>query len=186
MKGAETGLEDLTIEFPDPGWGHYQNYNGTSGYNGIDMSDCTNCWVKNVSIKKSDNGIFVDRSTNATLDGLHVYSRPGGAHLHVAYVGSKSSLTKNSRMYGTSAHGLTTTWGEDGSVFANGWGENLDIEPDHGCPNSPRFKNVVYSNIAGTIRRFQTKDWEGGPFPTIHWNVGAVDRYPLDVYTAQH
>jgi parallel beta-helix repeat protein len=188
MEGSETGIEDLTIEFPDHGWQHYGNYNYTSGYNGIDLKQCNNCWVKNVTIKKTDNGIFVNRGSNNTLDGVHVY---GNGHMHIGYVATKNALTKNFRMYGSSAHGLVMNWGTENSVFANGWGENIVIEPDHGCNNTnnnPCNKNMLYSNINGKIRSFQTTNrGQSTPIQTLYrWNVGAVDRCPLDVYTAQH
>jgi hypothetical protein len=186
-EGSEIGIEELTIEFPgNHPWQHYGNYDYTSGYNGVEFK-CTNCWMKNVTIKNSDNGVFINRGGNIILEGLHVYARPGGGHLHVAYVASSGNLTNNFRMYGTSSHGLTMNWGAADGVFANGWGENLDIEPDHSCgaPRNPCSKNMLYSNISGTIRRFQTQDRAGKPVPAIRWNVGSVDRCPLDAYTAQ-
>jgi parallel beta-helix repeat protein len=189
--GSEIGIEDLTIEFPaDHAWTHHSNYNGTSGYNGIDLLDCTNCWVKNVTIKNADNGIFITDGSNNTVAGVYVYMRPGGGHTAIAPQSfSHDNLITNFRVYGTSFHGLVGGWGVRNIVFANGWGENVDIEPDHSCggkaPASACTKNMLYSNISGTIRRFQTTDRSRSKVPAIRWNVGSVDRCPLDVYTAQ-
>jgi parallel beta-helix repeat protein len=189
--GSEIGIEDLTIEFPaDHAWTHHSNYNGTSGYNGIDLLDCTNCWVRNVTIKNADNGIFITDGSNNTVAGVYVYMRPGGGHTAIAPQSfSHDNLITNFRVYGTSFHGLVGGWGVRSIVFANGWGENVDIEPDHSCggkaPASACTKNMLYSNISGTIRRFQTTDRSRNKVPAIRWNVGSVDRCPLDVYTAQ-
>ncbi len=190
-RGSEIGIEDLTIEFPaDHAWTHHGNYNYTSGYNGIDLNKCTDCWVRNVSIVNSDNGIFVSGGNNNTLDGLHIYARPGGGHIHIAFsTYTKNNLATNFRAYGTSSHGLTMNWGTENNVYANGWGENIRIEPDHNCNGtggaSSCSKNMLYSNIAGKIASLQTKDRAGNTLPTILWNVGSVDRCPLDAYTAQ-
>ncbi len=189
--GFEIGIEDLTIEFPaDHAWTHYSNYNGTSGYNGIDLLNCINCWIKNVTIKNADNGIFITAGGNNTVEEVYVYMRPGGGHTAIAPQSfTHDNLITDFRVYGTSFHGLVGGWGVRNIVFANGWGENVDIEPDHSCggkdPVSACTKNMLYSNISGTIRRFQTRDRSRNKVPAIRWNVGSVDRCPLDVHTAQ-
>jgi parallel beta-helix repeat protein len=71
LKASEVGIEDLTMEFPNHAWGHHKGYDYNSGYNGIDLNQCSNCWIKNVTIKNSDNGIFLTQSKNVTVDGAH-------------------------------------------------------------------------------------------------------------------
>lgn len=133
--GKEIGIEDVTIEFPDHEWCHYcGDKNG--GYNGVSLSGCTDCWVKNVTIRNCDSGLFVEmKSSNTTVEGVHIFVNPAvRSHLHVAISGfSSNNLVTDFKVYGSTFHGLTGNWGSFSNVFANGWGEALCIEPDHNC-----------------------------------------------------
>lgn len=94
--GAETGLEDLTIEFPAHSWTHHGGASVNGGYNGISLESCTNCWVKNVTVRNADNGLMILGGANNTIDGLHVYGNPDGAHIHVAMSrGAQHNLVTN-------------------------------------------------------------------------------------------
>jgi hypothetical protein len=74
---------------------------------------------------------------------------------------------------------------------APGWVENITIEGDHSCGIRRRgdeicTKNLLYSNISGKIGAIQTIDRKGDPVEKVLWNVGSLDRCPLDAYMAQH
>lgn len=190
-EGKEIGIEDLTIEFPEHEWSHYQG-DKSEGYNGIALSGCTDCWLKNVSIRNCDSGVFLqDSSSHVTLDGMHVYANPGvKSHLHIAISSfSNHNLVTNFRIYGSSFHGLTANWGAYSNVFANGWGESLRIEPDHNCNGvggtASCCPDIMYSNIQGTVESIQSKDRAGNILQTVLWNVGQRSRCPDDAYTAQ-
>jgi hypothetical protein len=188
--GIEIGIEDLTIEFRDHGWCHYCGSNN-GGFNGIELKDCTNSWVKNVAVRKSDTGVFISGGSNNTVDGVDVYPMTNlMTHIHVAISGfAKNNLVTNVRAYGNTAHGLTGNWGVENNVFSNCWGENLYIEPDHNCNGgggaASCSPNMMYSNITGTIRGIQTVDRAGNPLQTVLWNVGNSSKCPVDAYGAQ-
>ena len=190
-EGKSIGIEDLTIEFPVHEWCHYCGEEN-EGYNGLALSGCTDCWVKNVSIRNCDSGLFIEKSSsNNTVEGVHVFVNSDvKSHLHIAISGySTSNLVTDFRIYGTSFHGLTANWGSSSNVFANGWGENIRIEPDHNC-NGPGGSasccpNVMYSNISGKIESIQTRDRAKNALQSVLWNVGAKTRCPDDAYTAQ-
>jgi hypothetical protein len=188
--GNEIGIEDLTIEFRDHGWCHYCGSNN-GGFNGIELQNCTNSWVKNVTVRKSDTGIFISGGSNNTVDGVHVYPMTGlTTHIHFAISAfAKNNLVTNFRAYGNTAHGVTGNWGVDTNVFSNGWGENLYIEPDHNCNGAGGAEscspNMMYSNITGTISGIQTVDRAGNPLQTILWNVGNTTKCPVDAHAAQ-
>jgi hypothetical protein len=190
-EGKEIGIEDLTIEFPEHEWAHYKG-DKSHGYNGVALSGCTDCWVKNVSIRNCDSGMFVqDSSAHVTIDGLHVYVNPVvKSHLHIAISSfSNNNLVTNFRIYGSSFHGLTANWGSYSNVFANGWGESIRIEPDHNCNGvggtTSCCPDIMYSNIQGTVESVQTKDRAGNMLQTVLWNVGERKRCPQDAYAAQ-
>ena len=92
-------------------------------------------------------------------------------------------------MYGTSFHGLTGNWGSFSNVFANGWGENIRIEPDHNCNGvggaASCCPDLMYSNISGIIESIQAVDRAHNAPQAILWNVGGKAKCPEDAYTAQ-
>lgn len=52
----EAGIEGLTLEFPDvPYAGHFREL----GYNGIAITNASDCWVNGVTIRNSDCGIIL-------------------------------------------------------------------------------------------------------------------------------
>jgi hypothetical protein len=189
--GKEIGIEDLTIEFPTHEWCHYcGDKNG--GYNGMSLSGCTDCWVKNVTIRNCDSGLFIEmRSSNVTAEGVDVFTNPGiKSHLHIAISGfSSNNLVTGFKLYGTTFHGLTGNWGSFSNVFANGWGETLRIEPDHNCNGVGGAESccpdMLYSNITGTVESVQARDRSRQPLTAILWNVGEKTRCPEDAYGAQ-
>ncbi len=189
--GKLIGIEELTIEFPVHDWCHYCGEEN-EGYNGISMSGCSDCWVKNVTIRNCDSGLFIEqRSRNTTVAGLHVYvNAEVKSHLHIAISGfSMNNLVTDFKVYGSSFHGLTGNWGSTSNVFANGWGESIRIEPDHNCNGAGGSEsccpNMMYSNIGGTIESIQQNDRAGNPLQTVLWNVGENNKCPEDAYSAQ-
>jgi len=190
-EGKSIGIEDLTIEFPAHEWCHYcGEENG--GYNGVAMRGCTDCWVKNVTIRNCDSGLFIEQnSKNNSVEGLHVSVNSGvKSHLHIAISAfSTNNLVADFRVFGSSFHGLTGNWGSSSNVFANGWGESIRIEPDHNCNgtggSASCCPDIMYSNISGTIESIQARDRAGNALQTVLWNVGEKTRCPDDAYTAQ-
>lgn len=191
-QGKSIGIEDLTIEFPVHEWCHYCG-DKSEGYNGIALSGCTDCWVKNVTVRNCDSGLFIEKkSTNNTVEDVHIYVNSGvKSHLHIAISAySTNNLVTDFKVYGTSFHGLTANWGSSSNVFANGWGENIRIEPDHNCNgkaggSASCCPNTLYSNISGTIESIQARDRSGNALQAVLWNVGEKTRCPEDAYAAQ-
>ncbi len=190
-EGKEIGIEDLTVEFPRHEWCHYCGDNN-EGYNGVAISGCSDCWVRNVTIRNCDSGLFIqDSSHNVTVEGVHVYVNAGvKSHLHIAISGfSNNNLVSDFKVYGASFHGLTGNWGAWSNVFANGWGENIRLEPDHNCNGvggaASCCPDLMYSNISGTIESIQTRDRGRNALQTVLWNVGEKTKCPQDAYTAQ-
>ena len=194
--GSEVGIEELTIEFPEHPWEHSTPIATREVFNGIELNRCTNCWVKNVTVRNADSGIHLSGSSYSTVDGAHVYGNPDGSHIHIGLTLGKGNAVINFKVFGFSTkgqqHGLTGNWKTGLGVFANGTRDNVTIEPDHNCNGKFGLetctKDMLYSNISGS-GRFQShmKDRKGNPLPStpMLWNVDKVDRCPLDVYTVQ-
>ena len=145
-----------------------------------------------VTIRNCDSGLFIERNSNhTTVEGLHVFVNQGvKSHLHIAISGfSTNNLVSDFKVYGTSFHGLTGNWGSSSNVFANGWGEQIRIEPDHNCNGKGGSESccpdMMYSNISGTIESIQFVDRSKKPLQTVLWNVGEKTRCAEDAYRAQ-
>ena len=69
--------------------------------------------------------------------------------------------------------------------------ENGRLEPDHSCGENASAaictQSLLISNVSGKIPSIQATDRNGASLATrwTRWNVGAVDRCPLDAYSAQ-
>jgi len=190
-QGKEIGIEDLTIEFPQHDWCHYCGKEN-QGYNGVSLLACENCWVTNVSVRNCDSGIFVEGgSKNVTIEGVEIrVNEHLKSHLHIAVSGRTSNvLVRDFKVFGSTFHGLTANWGSGSSVFSNGWGDSLRIEPDHNCNGKAGpdtcCSNIMYTNIRGNIESIQTHDRSDNTLPAIIWNVGEQTRCPVDAYQAQ-
>lgn len=79
----EIGIEGIAIEFPAV---NYAGHHIEDGYNGIFMSGCLDCWVKDVRITNSDSGIIVDSCKNVTVQNAVINGRGG----HYALMASDS------------------------------------------------------------------------------------------------
>jgi Malectin domain/PKD domain len=168
--GSEIGLEDLTIEFPPH---KYTHHNGR-GYNGPELKDCVNCWIKNVKVINADEGIGI-RGEQNTISDVEII---GGYHnyIHMSGSGTRQNLVTNFQVSGGSIHGLSGNWGVHGGVYSNGWGKPVVIEPDH---NGPTTTGLLYSNIQGTGgKKKKLSD-------TFLWNYMNQNLCPLDIHQAQ-
>jgi len=189
--GKEIGIEDLTIEFPEHDWCHYCGKQN-QGYNGISMLKCEDCWIKNVNIRNCDSGVFIEGSSNnITVADISIWADPTQkSHLQVAVSGySTYVLVSGFKVFGSTFHGLTANWGAGASVFSNGWGDSLRIEPDHNCngaggPESCCL-NIMYTNIKGSVESIQTHDRANNELKAVIWNVGEQSKCPQDAYQAQ-
>ncbi|PSC76865.1 band 7 [Micractinium conductrix] len=71
LPGIEkSGVEDLTITFRNPG--RFQGHFTDKGYNAIQLAYASNCWVRNVRINSSDNGLFAYSTSFTTVDNVTV------------------------------------------------------------------------------------------------------------------
>lgn len=180
IDGRMSGVEDLTIVFPEHLYAHHKG----QGFNGIKCGNCTNTWIKNVGIKHADVGIsYIGGHHNTALNITYTAnpSKSGGSHTAIQYTGTRDNLSRKIEMYGQNFHGLAGNWGASRNVFSKVYGNPAKSEPNHGGPTSTSF---LYSNVSGTAAIInQGNNYNLGG--ALFWNYGNNKNTPLDVYEAQ-
>ena len=67
---TEVGIEILTMEFPEVA---YSAYHKEPGYNGIEVRDAADCWIRNVKFLTADSCIFISFRTHfCTIQGFNL------------------------------------------------------------------------------------------------------------------
>ena len=175
--GMESGIENITIEFPPHPYSHHDG----QGYNGILCRNCRHSWIKNVEIINADVGILVASGHHNTIRDVSI---KGGNHLHIGLVSTTKNLVINFDVSGNTLHGLTGNWGGERNVFSNGDGDNIVMEPNHAHSNQPQTKDYLYTNIRGRSRKIQGGNG-GSTGGAIFWNVAESRYNPVDAYVEQ-
>lgn len=142
----ESGIEDLSIEFPvTPYKGHFTEL----GFNGIAMNHVSDCWVRNVHIANCDSGIYVS-GYFCTVDGLVITSeRPRNKDSrnrtqtgHHGISMGTDCLVTNFDIQTHFIHDITLSKLNSGNVIKNGRGENLSLDHHKVVSHDNLFTNL--------------------------------------------
>jgi hypothetical protein len=125
---TESGVEDLTFEFPAA---EYRGHFTELGWNAVALDRTADCWVRNVRIVNPDSGIFVTGVFN-TVDGVvFESSRTGNKGLvghHGIYLSGDDNLYTHFDYRMRFIHDITVSECA-GNVIAAGQG--IDLCFDH-------------------------------------------------------
>jgi hypothetical protein len=136
LRPAEAGVEEAGIEgigftFPvRPYEGHFSEL----GSNAIAVQGARNCWIRDVTIRHADSGIFVS-GDNITLSGIVLVSdRPPDRSLkscghHGIALGGTDNLLTDFDFRCRFIHDVTVSHGTAGNVVSNG--RAVDLSMDH-------------------------------------------------------
>ena len=111
----EIGVEGIAIDFPVV---NYAGHHIEDGYNGLFMSGCLNCWVKDVRVTNSDSGIFVNSSKNVTVQDVVIDGR--GGHYALMASGSDQVLFRDFQSYTRTCHTLSFNTYARTTVYTHG------------------------------------------------------------------
>ena len=105
-----------------------------------------NCWLKKVTIKNCDSGIYLG-GFHHTVDGLQLVSeRPADARGNVGHHGftfkQSDSLLKNFDFQAQFIHDLTLSAFSSGNVAMKGRSQNLSIDHHKRGPNNTLFSEI--------------------------------------------
>jgi hypothetical protein len=143
---TESGFEDIRLDFPDvPYPGHFKE----QGYNAFELSEVSDCWVRNVLIQNADMGIlFVNyacfNTSRETVNSAYAGRGSLGAHHGFQIKISQDNLITAFDMRLRCVHDLSVE-NASGNVIGNGKG--IDLAFDHHC-DTP-FANLYVDIDAG-------------------------------------
>lgn len=144
-----SGIENLSITFPAHSYGgHFRE----RGYNGINVGEVNDCWIKDVNIINADSGIFC-RGSHCTLTGITISSpqvqgtKAGNAYTgettghHGIEVSGDSNLIQDFHFKTKFIHDLTIVRCS-GNVFMSGSGLDLAIDHHKKAPFANLFTDI--------------------------------------------
>lgn len=127
----EVGIEGIGFVFPEQDYeGHFTEV----GYNAISLQQVANCWIRDIHIKNSDNGIFLAATHFCTMSGIVIESerKPDSqqdctGHHGISVTGADNLVTDFS-INTKFIHDITVEKSV-GNVFSKGKG--IDLSLDH-------------------------------------------------------
>jgi len=166
---TEVGIEHLAMEFPVK---PYPGHNFTEkGMNGIAFSQVAHSWVRNVTIRNSDSGIFITGDF-CTLTGIVLDSErpdPKGSTGHHGISLGRDSVLEQFHINTRFVHDITLSRLANGNVIKNGRAEDLSLDHHKRGPHANLFCNLD----AGKGSRL----WKSGGGRNLGKNAGAWNTY---------
>lgn len=139
----EVGIEDLTLEFPDvPYAGHFREL----GYNGVAITQASDCWIDGVTIRNSDCGIIL-KGSFCTVRNLVMESHrqpdlaSGCTGHHGIYVYGDDNLVESFDYRCSFIHDISVSKCA-GNVFAGGRGVDLCFDHHKRAPYANLFTDI--------------------------------------------
>ena len=182
----EVGIENLTMEFPEV---RYTEHHKEPGYNGIQILNAANCWVRNLKFLNADNGIFLDFSRFCTIANVYFGAYEAravsyradvvsGHHAMKTYRGADNLFTGfevNTRFI----HDITLGAGSNGNVFSKGKGIDLNFDHHRRAPFENLFTDIDAGRGGRLWERSGTTDIgrpHSGARETF-WNIKTTQPY---------
>lgn len=147
----EIGVESLRLEFPDEVYrGHHQE----RGYNGVGLTGALNCWIREVTIKNGENGIYLGSgSKQCELRDIRIIGRslsittPGpdfGMHAHhgVSFGSSSDNLLSDLELVDPTLHDISVFSKANGNVIRHVVGPNVSLDHHRYGPFENLFSDI--------------------------------------------
>lgn len=141
-----SGIERLTIAFPAH---RYEGHFTEAGYNGIELDDAVDCWVRDVAIHNADSGIYLG-GVNCTLRGITLaapdveparhHGEPVTGH-HGLELGV-DCLVRDFRVRTVFIHDITASARATGNVVMAGGGRNLSLDHHRRAPYANLYTDL--------------------------------------------
>ena len=140
---TEAGVENLGFEFPNtPYQGHFTEV----GYNAVAMSNCSDCWARNLRIVNADSGLFASGCFNTVqgvvLESHRVPDRAGSTGHHGLSFTGQDNLCTEFDFQTQFIHDVSLEGSACGNVIANGRGVDLCFDHHKRTPYENLFVNL--------------------------------------------
>ncbi len=185
----EVGIEKLTLSFPDVASApHLQE----PGFNGIYFYRVANSWIRDVTIKNADSGVFFNFATFNTITRLTIDASPLREHVsdvsghHGIGLGwlSADNLIVDFEIATKYIHDITVETAVRGNVFSMGRGVDINLDHHKKAPYQNLFTQL---HLGAGARPFASSGPQnGGPQSAArntYWSIhadGALDFPPKD------
>jgi len=160
----ETGIEDLSIEFPGtPYLGHFTE----TGRNAIAINSAADCWVRNVRISNCDSGIYLSgmfcSADRILIESERIPYKGTTGHHGISF--GTDCMLQNFEFKTHFIHDITLSYLNAGNVSKNGKGTNLSL--DH-------HKKANHENLFCNLDAGEGTDlWRCGGGATLGKHCGA-------------
>jgi hypothetical protein len=164
-----SGIEELTIRNHAPA-SHKHLTN--EGHNGVYINRAFNCFVRNVEIQSTENGVNVAASKNVTVSNVRFTGPEQHHHTLACRVGSHDVLFEDFVVDGPGRvkHGINTEWMSSGNVWRRGTLPKGTFDSHRGLSFDSIRTAITLANDADGAGGAE----QAGPFlgkRMVHWNI---------------
>lgn len=181
---TNSGIEDLTLEFPTTPWnGEFSEL----GYNGVNVGSVAHCWVRRLRLVNAESGIFVSGVHNTVEDvelvatkapyTANKYLTTTGCNGHHGIsVGGADNLVTRFDLRLSYVHDLSVeSAGAAGNVFSAGRADDMAFDHHKKAPHANVFTDIdagagnrIWRCGGGANLGRQSAGWE------TFWNIRAA------------
>lgn len=183
---SDSGIENLSIQFPDEPWAGHDFHE--RGYNAVGFDDGTNnCWLRNLTITGPDMGIWIaEGASHITADHWTIQFGPKRARQdqschHAVNIYGGHNLLSNFQIDGICRHDLSVeSENSRFNVFSNGKGKNLSFD-HHSQDYEQRHNLFTEIDIGLGTRMYESggnQRPQGVSFYEVWWNIKSVQTVP--------
>ncbi|KAI8466265.1 MAG: hypothetical protein J3K34DRAFT_460951 [Monoraphidium minutum] len=144
MIDGSAGVEFMTIQFPHTTYpGHFLE----AGWNGIHLNQVSNGWVRGVRVENGDMGVYFWGTVFCTIENVDLVSTPRDRGWHNGHRGvwlehGSDNVMKGFKISTRFLHDISVSGTEQGSVFMDGYGHDLNLDHHRSAPWSNLWTNL--------------------------------------------
>ena len=176
---TEFGIEHLSVRFP---WSPYPGHFKEKGYNALFLQSVSQCWVDDIEVQNADFAIDLNSTNFCTIRNVTLTttssravsdeSRGGNGHHGIDVSHGTENLVTNFNIKTKFVHDISVEWYALHTVFANGEGEDLNMDHHREANYSSLFSNL---DCGACTRPFNSggssdRGAHSGAYST-YWNV---------------
>jgi hypothetical protein len=146
---TELGIEHLSVRFP---WSPYPGHFKEKGYNALFFQNVSQCWVEDLEVQNADFGLDLNSTNFCTVRDVTLTtsvsravrdeSRGANGHHGIDISHGTENLVTDFSVQTKFVHDISVEWYALHTVFANGKGQNLNMDHHREANYSSLFSNL--------------------------------------------